>query len=151
MNELTFAKPSKKKSCLDMRDLPLGKTNRSQRINKQARKITDRCKCEYPGCGKWAQEAKHHAIQKSDTVIDHSWNLIRFCDLHHGQADEFEITPVDVFELIAHRENKTVEKILSELSGFCGRLCYIDGEHVKVQKPVLQRINHGNQKETTTV
>lgn len=86
-----------------------------------------------------AQDAKHHAIQKSDIIIDHPWNLIRFCDLHHGQADEFIIAPVDVFELIAHRENKTVEEILSELSRFCGQFCYIDGEHVKVQKLIMQR------------
>jgi hypothetical protein len=131
---MIIEKPKRKNTCLDMSNLALPKTNRKQRIDKKARKVTERCKCEMDGCGKWAQEFKHHVIQKSDTVIDHSWNLIRLCDGHHGQADEFEIAQVDLFEIIANREGTTVENILKELTKFVGSLVYIDGDHVRVQK-----------------
>jgi hypothetical protein len=134
-------KPTKKSTCLDMSNLTLGKVNRSQREDKKVRKVTERCKCRIPGCHKEAQKAYHHVIQKSDILIDHKLNFIRLCDGHHSAADEFGISQVDLFELIAADNHITVEELLKTLAEFAGVLIYINGELVKVKKPVLQRAN----------
>jgi hypothetical protein len=138
-----YSKPKKNKSCLDMSKLPLGKTNRKQRIDKQARKVKpeeENCICWIPGCTKKAQKAKHHVIQVSDLVIDHVLNYLRACDCHHPQCDEKEISQLDQLEIIADRNHTTVENILNILSKFSGHLLYLEKETVIVQKPVLQRL-----------
>ncbi|NLW47424.1 MAG: hypothetical protein GXY86_08820 [Firmicutes bacterium] len=132
-------KPKKAKTCLDMSELPFGKTNQKQRENKKIRKVIDRCKCRIPGCNKEAQKAFHHIIQKSDILIDHPLNFIRLCDIHHPEADEFKISQVDLFELVAHDNKITVEELLRTLEDFAGASIYIEGESIKVAKPIYQR------------
>lgn len=47
-----IGKPGKKKDCLDMRGLAMGKTNRKQRIYLLPRKNRSRSRCIIPGCNK---------------------------------------------------------------------------------------------------
>lgn len=135
-----IAKPRKKKNCLDMRELTLGKTNRQQRINLQPRKERKRTRCIIPGCNKPIGPGRHHGVQKSDVIIDHEFNLFDLCFEHHGQADEFEISQVDLFELKAHESGTTVENILKTLSEVSGFFLYIDGDRVRVRKPIMQKV-----------
>jgi hypothetical protein len=142
-NEFAHPKPTKKKACLDMRELPLGKTNRSQRIDKKARKIKpeeENCICWIPGCTKKAQKAYHHVIQVGNLVIDHKFNYLRGCNEHHNDCDEERISQLDQLEIVADHNNTTVENILNVLSEFSGHLLYLEGETVIVQKPILQRL-----------
>jgi hypothetical protein len=140
---LPFAKPCKNKACLDMRELPLGKTNRKQRIDKQARKVKpeeENCICWIPGCTKKAQKGYHHVVQVGNLVIDHKLNYLRPCPEHHNDCDEERISQLDQLEIVADHNNTTVENILNVLSEFSGHLLYLEGETVIVQKPVLQRL-----------
>jgi hypothetical protein len=132
-------KPTKPKTCLDMSNLPFGKTNRKQREDKKARKTAGRCKCKMPGCHKEAQQYFHHVIQKSEQLIDHKLNLIRLCDLHHGQADEHEIPQVDLFELIAHEAGITFEQLIKTLEEYSRVSLLVDGDRVRVVKPVIAK------------
>lgn len=139
-----------KKSCVDMSDLPLGKTNRKQRENKAVRKEVLKDRCEIPGCNKLAQAGPHHIIQRSECLIDSKFNLISLCNEHHPLADEFEIPQIDLFELVAYREKTTVDEILKTLSRISEFACYIDGQRVRLKKPVMQKVNRnakGSKKE----
>jgi hypothetical protein len=139
---LAFPKPVKKKTSLDMRNLPFGKTNRKQRENKAARKEVNSACCAIPGCGRKAQCGCHHILQRSELLIDHRYNLINLCDIHHPEADEFQISQVDLFELVAARDKTTVEEIIETLSEHARAFIYIDGDRVKVRKPVMRRMYH---------
>jgi predicted restriction endonuclease len=132
-------KYQKPNTCLDMSGLTFQKVNRKQRVDKKARKVTDRCKCQIPGCHREAQKAYHHAIQKSVIVIDHILNFLRLCDVHHLECDEGIISQVDQFEIIAHKNNMTVEEVLKTLEEFAGVNLFIDKDSVKVEKPIFNR------------
>jgi hypothetical protein len=136
---MPFPKPTKKKNCLNMSQLPFGKTNRSQRVDKKPRKQRSRSRCIIPGCNKPVGLGRHHIIQKSDTLIDHECNLIDLCDGDHSRADEFEISQVDLFELKAHELGITIQELLRTLEQFAGVSIFIEGESVKVAKPIYQR------------
>jgi hypothetical protein len=60
--------------------------------------------------------------------------LINLCDTCHEKADKYELSQVDLYELIAHREKTTVEQILKDLGELAGVLLYIDKERVRVGK-----------------
>jgi hypothetical protein len=137
-----FPKPTRKKTCLDMREFAFGKTNRKQRVNLKPRKERKHLRCIIPGCNKPVGPGRHHGIQKSDVIIDHELNLFDLCQEHHAMADEFEISQVDLFVLKAHETGISVEEILKTLSQVSGFLLYIDGDRVKVKKPVMRRTNH---------
>jgi hypothetical protein len=136
---LPFAKPSKKKTCLDMRELPLGKTNRKQRIDLKPRKNRTRSRCIIPGCRNPVGKGRHHIIQKAMIVLDHEFNLLDVCDFCHPKCDEGEISQVDQFELKAHGLGITVEELLKTLENFAGVKLFVDGPFVRVEKPVFQR------------
>lgn len=140
---MTFPKPQRQKECLDMSELAFGKTNRKQRIDKQTRKVKDRVICEIPGCRRPAQNAYHHVVQKSIVVIDNIFNFLRLCDSCHLKCDEGEISQVDQLQLVAERERLSLEQLINELSSISGQQIYIDEEHVKVKKTILQRVKHG--------
>ncbi len=134
-------KPERKKTCLDMSGLPFGKTNRKQRVNLQPRKERKRTRCLIPGCNKPVGPGRHHGIQKSMVIIDHEFNLFDLCSEHHGQADEFEISQIDLFELKAHELGITIEELLRTLEQCSGVHLFIDGEMVRVEKKVFQKQN----------
>jgi hypothetical protein len=140
--ELRQRRPAKEKQ-LDMSQLPFGKINRSQREDLEIRKVAkeDICICWIPGCHKRAQQAYHHVIQKSIILIDHKLNFLRACDKHHPECDEGKISQVDQFEIVAHKNNTTVEEILKTLEQFSGVKLFIDGDRVRVNKPVLKKVN----------
>ncbi len=135
-------RPAKDKQ-LDMSELPLGKVNHTQREDLKSRKITGEqiCICWISGCTKRAQQAYHHVIQKSDILIDHKLNFFRACDSHHSQCDEGEISQADQFEIVAHKNNTTVEEIFKTLEQFSGVKLFFDGDRVRVYKPVLNRLS----------
>ena len=135
-------RPAKNKQ-LDMSNLPLGKVNHIQREDLKTRKITGEqiCICWIPGCHKRAQQSYHHIIQKSIILIDHKLNFLRACDKHHPECDEGKISQVDQFEIVAHKNNTTVEEILKTLEQFSGVKLFIDGDRVRVNKPVLKKVN----------
>jgi hypothetical protein len=141
-----IGKPVKKKDCLDMRILAMGKTNRKQRIDTRPRKIRKRTRCIILGCNKPVGLGRHHMIQKSDVIIDHEYNLIDLCQEHHDQADEFEISQIDLFELKAHELGITIEELFRTLEEYAGVHLFIDGEMVKVEKKVFQKANRGQNK-----
>ncbi len=134
-------KPERKKTCLDMSQLPFGKMNRKQRVNLQPRKERKRTRCLIPGCNKPVGSGRHHGIQKSMIIIDHEYNLFDLCSEHHGQADEFEISQIDLFELKAHELGITIEELLRTLEQCSGVHLFIDGEMVRVEKKVFQKQN----------
>ena len=117
---------------VDMSCLPFGKVNRRQRENKRARKEARQTRCEIPGCGRRAQAGPHHVIKRSQILIDHKFNFINLCGVHHPAADKYEIAQVDLFELIAAREGTTLEQLLKDLGEYAGVSLYIDGDRVKI-------------------
>ncbi len=123
-----------KPQWVDMSGLPLGKINRSQRVDRQVRKDVHKPICEIPGCGRPTQKGPHHVTKRSKILIDHRLNLISLCDEHHDKADRYEIAQVDLYELIADREKVTVEELLMILGNHAGVLLYIDGERVRVRE-----------------
>ncbi len=157
MDYSLFAYPKvgfNKKTCTDMRELPLGKTNRSQCIDKKARKVSpdeETCICWVPGCTKRAQKAKHHVLQVWDKVIDHVYNYFRACDDHHPECDEGRISQFKQFQIIAQKYGTTVEEVIKTLSAFSGLFIYIEGESVKIQKPILKKVNRNESKEAVPV
>lgn len=122
-----------------MSELPFGKTNRKQRVDIKPRKNRTRSHCVIPGCRNPVGKGRHHIIQKSIIIIDHEYNLIDPCDFCHPKCDEGEISQVDQFELKAHEVGITVEELLKTLGSFAGVKLYIEGEFVKVAKPIYQR------------
>lgn len=122
-----------------MRELPLGKTNRKQRIKPEPRKERSRSRCSIPGCRQPLGPGRHHILQKSILVLDHEYNLIDLCQDHHHEADEFIISAADLIELKADEFKITVEKLLEVLSQEAGTFIYLNGEYIKAQKPVMQR------------
>lgn len=125
-------KRKKKPSGVDMSNLPLGKTNRIQRVDEAIRRTYRHKICQIPGCTKPAIDGVHHIIQKVDIIIDHPLNFLNPCIDHHHECDEGIISQVDQFELKAHENNTTVEQILKDLGEFAGVVLYVDGERVKV-------------------
>ena len=132
-------KPKKPKTCLDMSELPFGKTNRKQRVDLKPRKNRTRSRCIIPGCRNPIGKGRHHIIQKSIIIIDHEYNLLDVCDFCHPKCDEGEISQVDQFELKAHELGITVEELIKTLENFAGAKIYIEGESIKVAKPIYQR------------
>lgn len=137
---MAIPKPIKSKTCLDMSGLTFSKTNRKQREDKKARKVTIRCKCQISGCNREAQKAYHHIIQKSIIIIDHILNFLRVCDVHHPECDEGIISQAEQFEIIALNNNITVEEILKTLEEFAGVSLFVDGERVMAVKSVMEKI-----------
>jgi hypothetical protein len=137
-----ITKPEKKKDYLDMRSFSMGKTSRSQRIDKRARKVDPEeanCICWIPGCTKKTQQAKHHVLQVWDKIIDHKFNCFRACNDHHPECDEGKISQIDQFAIIAEIYNTTIEDIIKTLEDFSGLKLFIEGESVKTAKPIMQR------------
>lgn len=132
-------KPKKPKTCLDMSGLSFGKINRKQRVNLKPRKNRTRSRCIIPGCRNPVGKGRHHIIQKSIIIIDHEYNLLDVCDFCHLKCDEGEISQVDQFELKSHELGITTEEIIKVLENFAGAKIYIEGESIKVAKPIFQR------------
>ena len=138
--KLALPKPGESKTCLDMRDLVMGKTNRKQREDLKPRKERKRQRCIVTGCYKQIDYGRHHILQKSILLVDHELNLIDLCPECHGKADEGIIGAADLFELKSQETGISVEEILKILSEHCGHLIYLDGNRVKVQKLIKESL-----------